>query len=1134
MRRLSGFILLVVIGMLAILLTVCVGFLSYTRSEVQGVSFIRDKCDGNNVFISAKEWMIEQISNDLFAAGTYKPDAIVSNATDAGPGYCWWYRPYEFDLKARLATWPPNVGGGYVEYPYGYRLNPTWNNVVVPACVDTTGKNEAKWVYMPSDFFPTNTVRARFMVQVFDPNALINLNDGIEDGVPTQAQMAHMIMDGYGLQNLERYRAERDVPLDVTKHTWDREFGYSDVSNVALRGKNPPYRPNKAPIRYHEAWRLATRTVRYDMMSLGGVANGPTSQRWIAPNWVTTNQMWTSGYGAETHCLRSIITSDGIPLTYAVPLIPLGPNKYYPPNKLLGGVNSTAIQDFDGTVIPAISRTFPAGGGFYNDRYSQWNNWSVGMLPLGMPFSMRAYCDPDTGRCPVNVNTCYNSGERMPTTPFGGTPTYTMEGVFNVESLRRIIKIGAFYVEVTAADEPLPANFAYDIADTQKRIRVHATNPSDLNYVGLLTGTLRLRALHRMEEIRTKLAYQYQETLCRYFTGTYRVNSCLRAGFNNTTLTRTDPNAAARLVCDRKYPPFRFAPTTATNGYIPERTFVETYGSTVGAGVKGVLNTLNAFSSLPLKLQFACTSFNYSKTRFPYSLEQFRENVANDLWWMCYDNRNINGNPSRTNVLTYLPYYNTPLGDAVNGTADNDGIETVNFDKAQIPEILPGKLDWRTANAVFDNIIPGKLWNGTRYLLFGGTYVPNDLKAQDPLNKREKASVRDPLWELWCMRLGRDELRPRNNELTASPVTYKQVGVPVAGQDYAGGEVIQKWNFNTHGFHDDNDVLRDSGYPSFDPGSDTADQANIKQVSSRWLHLRPKGTDIGANVYANSVGECGDTTGSAPVKNAAVPFPDNVGPYDQIANVSGAPGVPYRQLCFTPDSFSTELTTTTTNFMFIINAQIVTSESADPALGGNWDNPREIFYGQWGCQVELAPDVFVETKTGYDGKLWPTGKPDGTLVDPATVGLGFYKGSYPTPDPAKDPATTLTWPAFLKTVRAKPFADADDPFAADPVLALWSVDAHCSTLKTAGYQKTARRLAVDTKESASPANKWNDTYDSNYQRWSAAKNWTDFRGVKNKNDTSDQAPSKYYIPGPQTTKRVVIRSLWSHNQGINR
>src|SRR5687767_9640692 len=75
-----GFIVVVVVGLLAILLTVGVGFISYTRSEVQAVAHIRDKVDVSDVAHSATDWIIANISRALFDANDLvRDDAFISN-----------------------------------------------------------------------------------------------------------------------------------------------------------------------------------------------------------------------------------------------------------------------------------------------------------------------------------------------------------------------------------------------------------------------------------------------------------------------------------------------------------------------------------------------------------------------------------------------------------------------------------------------------------------------------------------------------------------------------------------------------------------------------------------------------------------------------------------------------------------------------------------------------------------------------------------------------------------------------------------------------------------------------------------------------------------------------------------------
>src|SRR6185436_12762449 len=95
------------------------------------------------------------------------------------------------------------------------------------------------------------------------------------------------------------------------------------------------------------------------------------------------------------------------------------------------------------------------------------------------------------------------------------------------------------------------------------------------------------------------------------------------------------------------------------------------------------------------------------------------------------------------------------------------------------------------------------------------------------------------------------------------------------------------------------------------------------------------------------------------------------GPYD-----NSLADIPYRQWMFGPDWFSTELTTTTTTFVFVINAQIVDKKSVIE----NPDRPVVTAHYQYGMAVELCADV--ESEGNVSGANWPTGS--GSKLDDST------------------------------------------------------------------------------------------------------------------------------------------------------
>src|SRR6185295_15272041 len=70
--------------------------------------------------------------------------------------------------------------------------------------------------------------------------------------------------------------------------------------------------------------------------------------------------------------------------------------------------------------------------------------------------------------------------------------------------------------------------------------------------------------------------------------------------------------------------------------------------------------------------------------------------------------------------------------------------------------------------------------------------------------------------------------------------------------------------------------------------------------------------------------------------------------------------VPWRQLCFSPDSFSTELTTTSTTFILIVNAELVDGQSV-AANPGKPELHQDQCWNQWGAVIEIAPDVMAES-----------------------------------------------------------------------------------------------------------------------------------------------------------------------------
>jgi hypothetical protein len=287
-RKPPGFLLIVVVGLLAILLVMVVGFLSYTRGETNAVATIRDRTDGVNMFHSVLDWTAASIASDLCdGSGLMRaglgddPKGIVSSVNAPGDAcYKWWYRPYEPNMQA-------------------------WYAAAVPS------NHATQWCDLPQKYFNSQSIKGRYYVQVFDANALLNVNDNLEDGNPTQCQAAHMLMESLGDQYLEHYRRWRDTKVN---------------SGNAYA----------APLRYLHAWRMATHTLRSN-----NTANntGYSEYDTISPNWVTTNQSYMSLHDLDLNSFRIEWQAAGIPPWVHVSAnSTLGPGNYFPPTRREGFV----------------------------------------------------------------------------------------------------------------------------------------------------------------------------------------------------------------------------------------------------------------------------------------------------------------------------------------------------------------------------------------------------------------------------------------------------------------------------------------------------------------------------------------------------------------------------------------------------------------------------------------------------------------------------------------------------------------------------------------------------------------------------------------------------------------------------
>jgi hypothetical protein len=1201
-----GFLLIVVIGVLAVLAVVCVGFLTYTRGELYSVAGQRDKCDGLDVAHAAIDWTLANICKDLIDPATGQMNATlttgsgtagVSQCATTGAGYRWWYRPNELGLSAFL-----NASGW-----------PAQNKNLPYMKQDIT---EAPWTYLPADYFPGGAVRGRFAVQVLDTNSCININDWNEDCIPSQAQMAHMLMDSYDTGGVERFRQWRDYNIYITD------------------GVN-------SPARYQEGWRATTHTSRFLWWIFYG---GSNIENLASYDWVTGNTSWFGMGGPDWQCMHTTLQSDGMTQLW-VP----------------GAKNGSAY----GSTVPLYNKCQPQDSPNFepidpcsaaNATYSGnpinmagiVTAWNANQHYTMAGYTTQSHVDPESGRSPINVNTCYNSGETYPNNGFDPVPIYTMEGVWNIESLRRLIKVGYFWTGT-----------CFKNAQTQWVVTYGTGNPTDnkpsstvTTVGGVPLGLDPLTDIEKMkvEMLKTKLAYQYQETLCRYFTGTYARGSM-------------------------KWPRF--------------------YGSTIGTYAK-------AYPTVPLPPTNYCQVTDYSAPRFNCSVADFRQRVHDDLLLMTAQNID----PKFNNGTPQLPFnskhpapqwvlpgqYGWAAPPAGTDPADKfyDGSPnwvqqydcdrtdgTVSFDSSDRPEVLQGKLDARVAAAVLDNIIPGKpldpKWSikdfGKKGSTNAGSPPPGVAGCLDFKTEMDAGPNPgpggigtsaypdgDPCYELYMMQLARQEdvddkysINPwyvpgYGYDQDGTGSTFKSTGTyPVTNASWAGGIATinapsapfpqgamvrvtgitpknnggyngraqckspgvftmacpnpgpyksdgQVYLDTVAGFWPDNCALPEMagypitpGYPSNNQRIDHNDHfgasgslATINSSASFYnkghsQNVCAKGRDIcikmgaGATlIYAYdakpydpvkkpyksydsrfSMGPWIDTQlpSSVPSNMAAGTTPRVTNQIDpQQVDSTGTPDpnnnhVPWRQLSFSPDGFSTELTTSTTTFILIINASVVDAASVN-ANPGNPKLHRELFWNQWGVVVEIAPGVMPGTDPTDMTNLVVKDTYAAFKQDAAAGSAPYTKGHFPyalNPYPASggaNKACPIYWQWYRNGMPQATKTDANGMDDCCPTLVTRNRDE-----KATGSIRTQNRwdLTYNNVINDPPASTAAGTPSIKPEHSNATfiTDWqTDIHGVPPAGDPGGRGADVIYNPTNQNRKRILIRSIWCLNENV--
>jgi hypothetical protein len=782
-RNPKGFILLVMVGLMAVMLIVVIGFLSNTRSEVTYVTGMRNQTECNNALQSALDFTIGAIVHDTFKGNQMDSDKPVALVRDAkNPFKLWWYKPsIEMDRSS--------VG---------------------------SSEDQADWVYLPANFTADGVARVRVRVQVSDTNGCINSNGWLDSGIPTQAQMGNMLIEtcDYGFAEraraslLNTYSPAYPAPptnggtvLPAAKYDGG-PFNCPGAGHAVYDSKKAvvycPYHayPMK-PRRYLDCWRAASRTYS---------GSGANYKNWY--RWATLNEPYFADIGAGQTIEMIYSSSQGE-----------------------HGIDTSFASYEVGYYL------------FQQGSYAVYHT---------------CYTDPDTGRSPINVNTGVPygyMGAKGQTWNQVGALNYqcyvpfdrVMKAVFNINSMKHLIRMGTVPVDKSGTKYRVPANALYESP-------LSATIPAG---AALSTWTAQEidTARKKVEQYRAKLAYQYQETLVRYFNAYY--------------------NAYKYWPYDTPQG-FPYYPSGFTKN---DETYPVRY------------KALGAANSGAGQVKYFCPSYKQEQPRFPFGLDQFRQNVKDDLTAMTVHARN--------------PAFNdgSPAGlESESGMVNVD--DNFNF------EISPGKLDRRIATAIFDNIVPGPqtLWSNT-----------------DPVKYPSTPEEQYPIKQLYDMKLARDE----NSDVWYTWPEMEGSGTVPIGPSTPGP------------------TASSTGFPK----SISGERGRIIALSG-----------------APGVGVTGK----------------ELGPWEARDHI------PERQYLFSPDCFSTELTTSTTTYVIIVCAELVDT-SKDLA------NPSIIFSRHVAYTVEVAPDVKNETNGAGN---W------------AVNGLGYYKAGLPRkrltdPGITDDKLTTL-------------------------------------------------------------------------------------------------------------------------------
>jgi len=1068
-----GFILIVVLGIMTTLVMLTVSFLSLTRLEAEFVIHVSDAARTECAAWGAVDYLIATICNDTNGGRTPAFDGTGSVNGDSPNEACyiasrkdWWYR--EYMTRIHYEPTDPNdyrFGGGGGG-------DSGWAGDYWPAVAPD---RESLWMYFPNeDQRAESQVRIEF--HMMDENAFVNINDWLYDSAPTGAQMANMVTNLVPPCFFERdYMCMHGTPTrEVLYIKYD---GWKKLNWPVQGSEYAQFR--RARLKPVEGWiaALGARRAR----KLGN------------------DDIYEDLEGDESSCAHVIS------------------NQCYPP---MEGTHvlwewHTNLEEKHPWGVLEMLRYFNQGNG-YPERRGDWT-WNPSPYADGIDTSNHTslvslaprterlnYNDPDTGLSPINLNTCGRCVDVEVWEYWDDSGYYNTENNTAMNVAEALVPVEALWqlLIVNPADSGREADGTYDAttgngtAAGDARVLISdalledfmTKNPEiagawDDPDGDLTTGTpatstdeedLKLYCEARQELVERmawQLAYRYQEAVCRLLVGSwwdFRINE----------------NSAAWRDNDNQYPGYR---PPGNNG-TPEGT-----------------------DSRP--------TFSYPMYQGWYrgyaSRYDYQERYLWEPAWYALKGNSVDGSdfadamtredstrwPQATKAQFWGDAGTTGLKQAlfdISAAVSKVTITNTNSD-APVFDVADGYIDQWTADAIYNSLRPGiHTIHGTDATAYDGSgpYEPLtclsynedhgcfDTRFKDMWSDNGAGGV-DPAGK------GTEDARfvgwrADNTEGAAAFIRFPTGGFPAYRK------------FGQYAPHKSSDV---------DPGKTYGHYKNTYTASvpspagghgdghSMKCYYPPK------NMYVFNYGSFGNPTYYYPdgATRTALHWSEEEEPPGMMPRsvMLGKDGITRRQYWrkqFTPNSFATEVSNSSTHFRFVATAQLVDIGAKTSAADvTNVDDDRVYYERRIAGFFEIAPDLTDED-----------------------VGAGWANGLHVMTSTADDGADTYSAADGFKTQSGK--YDCGEWYA-NGMPAYWR-----RRLNMEGWRMQADRKGWDANSSDFPSRNQHDWLrDPRYRQGEAPlgqhDRWYDYRGWD---------PS-HYGGAAQTRKRIQFLHFIDNN-----